>query len=106
MLVRHHHTSLNYSTELTVPSHLQIAWLFLLVVVDVLITLGVFFFLVHKPKKTSGGLLKTDSRVLSLASIAVKTNLISLLCQVSILALVFAFPKAFHFGSFISSFPP
>jgi hypothetical protein len=58
---------------------------------------SVIYFLLYKPRRDSAGLLEPDTRILSLASIAAKSNIASLALQTTTLALILAYPRAFHF---------
>ncbi|GAA5916465.1 hypothetical protein JCM6882_006465 [Rhodosporidiobolus microsporus] len=76
-----------------------LTWVIVLTVVDLLITAAVVYYIVFKPRKESGGLLNSDSRIHSIAVLTAKTNLVSLVVQVIILALLLGYPDEFHFGS-------
>ncbi|GAA6030588.1 hypothetical protein JCM8097_006222 [Rhodosporidiobolus ruineniae] len=76
-----------------------IAWIVLLIAVDLLVTCGTLYYLVFRPRRDGAGLLAPNSRITSLALLTVKTNSISLFVQVFILVLLLIFPRAFHFGA-------
>ncbi|BGP20942.1 hypothetical protein JCM10213_008029 [Rhodosporidiobolus nylandii] len=84
--------------DFALVNHVVIAWLVLLVCVDLFITFSVIYYLVLKPRKESRGALKPDSRILSLAILAAKTGIVSLIMQVLIMALLLAMPRTYYWG--------
>ncbi|TNY22268.1 hypothetical protein DMC30DRAFT_415270 [Rhodotorula diobovata] len=73
-------------------------WIVLLLLVDLVITVDTFWYLVWKPRKEHGGILPRDSRLRKLAGLAAKTNAVGLLVQILIIILLFAQPGKFIYA--------
>ncbi|GAA6009467.1 hypothetical protein JCM10207_003792 [Rhodosporidiobolus poonsookiae] len=76
-----------------------LAWVALCFGVDVLLTGGILWYLWLKPRKEGGSNFRSDSRIVSLALIALKTNSLALAIQIVIVILLLAYPGNMHWGT-------